>query len=115
MRAFPVRACYELPVPIDRGSCAVTTQDVPMPKFAILVGGFLPRDEKFADVIRESRPQVPSLFVMGEADALVPPQRCVITIHGPCLGAHIPQTSVFGQTWALFSLQWSIFGQARVP
>lgn len=71
-----------------------------MPKFAILVGGFLPRDEKFADVIRESRPQVPSLFVMGEADALVPPQRYVIIIQGP-MPVLTCRLQLFGQTWAL--------------
>ena len=46
-----------------------------MPKFAILVGGFYPRDEKVGEGLREGGPTVPTLFVGGETDSLVPLER----------------------------------------
>jgi len=48
---------------------------VAMPKFAILVGGFYPRDEQVGEGLREGGPTVPTLFVGGETDALVPLER----------------------------------------
>ncbi|KAM3575761.1 hypothetical protein VYU27_002380 [Nannochloropsis oceanica] len=48
---------------------------VVMPKFAILVGGFYPRDKEVGEGLREGGPTVPTLFVGGEADFLVPLER----------------------------------------
>jgi predicted esterase len=45
------------------------------PRFAVLVGGFLPRDERVAAMLAEARPQTPTLFIAGEGDQLVPPDR----------------------------------------
>ncbi len=44
---------------------------VALPKFAIVVSGFYPRDEVVAESIKAARPTVPALFVAGETDALV--------------------------------------------
>eukprot|EP00195_Chlamydomonas_chlamydogama_P011637 CAMPEP_0202913136 /NCGR_PEP_ID=MMETSP1392-20130828/59652_1 /ASSEMBLY_ACC=CAM_ASM_000868 /TAXON_ID=225041 /ORGANISM="Chlamydomonas chlamydogama, Strain SAG 11-48b" /LENGTH=261 /DNA_ID=CAMNT_0049604281 /DNA_START=140 /DNA_END=925 /DNA_ORIENTATION=+ len=75
--------------------------DVPHPKFAIMVAGFLPRDPSYARILTSARPAVRSLFVYGTNDALVPPERtqqlidtfepsCVNTyVHG---GAHLVPT-----------------------
>lgn len=49
--------------------------DTPPPKFAIMIAGFLPKDPSFAALVLEARPAIPSLFVYGTADALVPPDR----------------------------------------
>lgn len=44
--------------------------------FGIFIGGFLPRDENFAEAIRAAAPlEVRSMHVSGEKDALVPPER----------------------------------------
>lgn len=44
--------------------------------FAVLIGGFLPRDGSYASAIRGAAPlRVASLHVTGEKDALVPPER----------------------------------------
>lgn len=47
----------------------------PLPRFAIIISGFLPRDEAYASKIREAKTCVPSLFVLGTQDQLVPEQR----------------------------------------
>lgn len=39
------------------------------------IAGFLPRDERFADLLRTNKPGMPILIVHGESDALVPPER----------------------------------------
>ncbi|KIY94360.1 hypothetical protein MNEG_13602 [Monoraphidium neglectum] len=49
--------------------------DVPAPRFAVLVAGFLPRDPTYSELLAAERVTTPSLFVVGEADALVPPER----------------------------------------
>ena len=43
------------------------------PGFAVLAGGFLPRDPAFAARVVDAR--VPVLFIAGDADATVPPAR----------------------------------------
>ncbi|GAX85192.1 hypothetical protein CEUSTIGMA_g12610.t1 [Chlamydomonas eustigma] len=45
------------------------------PKFAIMISGFLPRDPSFAELVQKARPSVPSMFVYGTADEMVPPER----------------------------------------
>ncbi|KAI8465446.1 MAG: alpha/beta-hydrolase [Monoraphidium minutum] len=49
--------------------------DVPLPTFAILCAGFLPRDPVYAGLLSEERPATPALIILGESDALVPPER----------------------------------------
>lgn len=44
-------------------------------KFAIFAGGFLPKDEEAKMFIGQAKPEIKSLHVMGEKDALVPPER----------------------------------------
>lgn len=44
-------------------------------KFAIFAGGFLPKDEEAKTFIGQAKPDIKSLHVMGEKDALVPPER----------------------------------------
>lgn len=46
-----------------------------LPRFAIVVSGFLPRDETFAARLRDARPAVPTLHVLGTQDKLVPEER----------------------------------------
>lgn len=50
-------------------------QEQHVPRFAILAGGFVPRDPKVAALLTASPPQVPTLFISGEGDQLVPPER----------------------------------------
>jgi len=50
-------------------------QEQHVPRFAILAGGFLPNDEAVAATLASARPQVPTLFIAGEGDRLVPPDR----------------------------------------
>ncbi|KAG1662004.1 hypothetical protein FOA52_012175 [Chlamydomonas sp. UWO 241] len=45
------------------------------PRFAVLIAGFLPRDPSFCALVTAARPSVPTLFVYGTSDALVPPTR----------------------------------------
>ncbi|GMH39510.1 hypothetical protein BSKO_07408 [Bryopsis sp. KO-2023] len=75
--------------------------DVPLPKFVILVGGFLPHDPGFAESIIKGAPSTASLHLFGENDTLVEPSRsknlmgsfsspiCVGFQHG---GAHMMPT-----------------------
>jgi hypothetical protein len=37
--------------------------------------GFLPNDPDYAALLREARVDVPALFIIGQADALIPPSR----------------------------------------
>lgn len=46
-----------------------------VPRVAILAGAFLPRDERWAGLLAASPARVPTLFVSGEGDQLVPPER----------------------------------------
>lgn len=46
-----------------------------VPRLAILAGAFLPRDERWVGLLTASPPQVPTLFLSGEGDQLVPPER----------------------------------------
>jgi fermentation-respiration switch protein FrsA (DUF1100 family) len=41
------------------------------------VSGFLPWDARFADALHAARVATPSLFIHGEADDLIPMERCV--------------------------------------
>ena len=41
-----------------------------LPKFAIFVGGFMPRDAQVADRITEGQPSIPSLHIYGQNDDL---------------------------------------------
>jgi predicted esterase len=45
------------------------------PKFAVIAGGFLPRDDALAASVRCAAIDTPTLFVAGDADALIPPDR----------------------------------------
>lgn len=49
--------------------------DVPLPKFCIVCAGFLPRDPEYAALLESAKVDVPTLFVMGQSDALIPPAR----------------------------------------
>eukprot|EP00882_Tetradesmus_deserticola_P004885 GHRQ01005148.1.p1 GENE.GHRQ01005148.1~~GHRQ01005148.1.p1 ORF type:complete len:317 (+),score=116.84 GHRQ01005148.1:352-1302(+) len=49
--------------------------DVPLPKFCIVCAGFLPRDPEYAALLESAKVDVPTLFVMGASDALIPPAR----------------------------------------
>ena len=40
------------------------------------VSGFLPKDDAFAAALAAARVSTPSLFIHGEADQLVPLERC---------------------------------------
>lgn len=40
------------------------------------VSGFLPWDRRFADELTAARVATPSLFIHGEADDLIPMERC---------------------------------------
>ena len=42
----------------------------------VQVSGFLPWDARFADELAAARVATPSLFIHGEADALIPLERC---------------------------------------
>lgn len=44
-------------------------------KGAILIGGFLPRDDSYAAQLMQHRVTMPAIFVCGEKDELVPIQR----------------------------------------
>ena len=44
-------------------------------RFAVIIAGFLPRDASYADALRRGCPTLPSLHVVGAADALVPEER----------------------------------------
>lgn len=57
-----------------------------VPRFAILVGGFVPRDENVAALLSASPPRVPTLFISGEDDQLVPPERSRALM--ACFGGH---------------------------
>ena len=48
---------------------------VPAPRFAVICSGFLPRDPEYASLIQKARPGLASLFICGQADQLVPPER----------------------------------------
>ncbi len=48
---------------------------MPMPKLAIMISGFLPRHPESAEMLRQARPRIPSLFVYGTGDTLVPADR----------------------------------------
>jgi predicted esterase len=37
--------------------------------------GFLPRDPEYASLLENAKVDVPTLFVMGQSDALIPPAR----------------------------------------
>jgi predicted esterase len=50
-------------------------QSAPLPGWAVLIGGFLPRDEAHAQVVRGAGLALPSLHVSGDRDALVPRER----------------------------------------
>ena len=43
-----------------------------MLRMAILAAGFLPNDERFADALARAAPGLPTLFIVGQADELVP-------------------------------------------
>lgn len=49
--------------------------DVPPPRFGVLVSGFMPRDPVYAALLSEERTRTPCLFILGEADNLVAPER----------------------------------------
>lgn len=49
--------------------------DVPLPKFCLVCAGFLPRDPEYAALLENAKVDVPTLFVMGQSDALIPPAR----------------------------------------
>lgn len=44
-------------------------------RFSVHIAGFLPRDASYAAALRQGRPTLPSLHVLGAADALVPEER----------------------------------------
>mmetsp|Transcript_6014 Transcript_6014/g.15745 ORF Transcript_6014/g.15745 Transcript_6014/m.15745 type:complete len:250 (+) Transcript_6014:139-888(+) len=46
-----------------------------MPRFAILVGGFLPRDPAYAAAITKSKICIPTLHIYGQGDKLVSTER----------------------------------------
>jgi predicted esterase len=49
-----------------------------LPKWAVLIGGFMPRDVSYAAVLNEAAPiQQRSLHVSGEKDELVPTERSI--------------------------------------
>jgi pimeloyl-ACP methyl ester carboxylesterase len=47
----------------------------PSPQWPPQCAGFLPRDPKYAGLLEAARVAVPSLFICGDADTLVPPER----------------------------------------
>ncbi|KAF6261144.1 serine hydrolase-domain-containing protein [Scenedesmus sp. NREL 46B-D3] len=49
--------------------------DVRLPKFCVVCAGFLPRDPEYAALLEAAKVDVPTLFVMGTSDALIPPAR----------------------------------------
>jgi len=66
--------------PPDPGAASLAASlglgETHLPKFCVLVGGFLPNDERWAGLVRRSRPTgVSVLVVSGQADELVPPAR----------------------------------------
>jgi dienelactone hydrolase len=42
---------------------------------AVQCAGFLPRDPEYASLLENAKVDVPTLFVMGQSDALIPPAR----------------------------------------
>jgi hypothetical protein len=42
--------------------------------------GFLPNDPRFAELLQQAKVDVPSLFIMGAADALIPPHRTQVCV-----------------------------------
>ena len=64
----------------SQGGCAAAMllADLPVdarPRFAILAGAFLPKCQQEAAAVHAARLSVPTLFVSGEKDALIPPAR----------------------------------------
>ncbi|KAK9830318.1 hypothetical protein WJX72_010963 [[Myrmecia] bisecta] len=69
---------------------ATSEPGIPAPSFAVLIGGFLPRDDTFAGWITTAKPSTPVLFVFGVNDVLVPPERSHQLI-AAFAGPHIQQ------------------------
>lgn len=44
-------------------------------KFAIIIAGFLPKDVTYAKQLRDSRLEIPTLFIHGKSDDVVPLER----------------------------------------
>jgi pimeloyl-ACP methyl ester carboxylesterase len=42
--------------------------------------GFLPNDPEYAALLNEARVDVPALFIIGQADALIPPSRTQVGV-----------------------------------
>mmetsp|Transcript_24278 Transcript_24278/g.57871 ORF Transcript_24278/g.57871 Transcript_24278/m.57871 type:complete len:240 (+) Transcript_24278:44-763(+) len=63
---------------------ADSASDPSGPWFSVLVGGFLPRDDRFATSIRQADLSLPSLHVYGATDEKVPPRssRALLDLFG---------------------------------
>lgn len=42
-----------------------------VPKYAILIGGFLPRDEELLNLLNKEKIKIPSLHIFGKNDKIV--------------------------------------------
>lgn len=51
---------------------AATLQDI---RIALIISGFLPRDKSYAEIITTAKPNIPTMFVAGEQDVLVPVEK----------------------------------------
>jgi len=76
-------------LPLGEDTSPLGEDTSPRFKFAVLIGGFLPRDPKYAALIQAGSPGFPSLHVMGTADQMVPPAR------GQELMAHFKNAELF--------------------
>mmetsp|Transcript_15387 Transcript_15387/g.43030 ORF Transcript_15387/g.43030 Transcript_15387/m.43030 type:complete len:251 (+) Transcript_15387:67-819(+) len=52
-------------------------QDTPQPWFAVLIGGFLPRDVKYSEQLKRAPISVPTLHIYGLQDAMVTMDRSI--------------------------------------
>lgn len=60
---------HQAPAPAPDSAAAASL------RLAVVIGGFMPRDEEFAGAIAAARPLLPSLHVSGASDAVVPEER----------------------------------------
>lgn len=66
-------AALYLSISTDRNAIAVANlQDI---RLALIISGFLPRDKSYAEIITAVKPSIPTMFVAGEKDELVPVEK----------------------------------------
>lgn len=54
---------------------AALSDNLPAPLFTVIISGFLPRDETWAEGMHTAGLQLPTLHVIGEDDGIITPER----------------------------------------